>query len=424
MRRYAASASVRTCTMRRLRGHLRHAAIGRLLHPRWLRRRPRRSVAAHTAGRTAAWSPTGSMATVRTSSCGDRRRPPRLVATTDASATRAADRSILGRPSQEAQIHDRTARSTLTIGDPAGIGPEITVRAMLSPEVHEIARCFAIVGDARVLDRALKTCGLTAPLNRIAAPEALADREGTIDVLHQDSADPDVLEMGKIQPLGGEAAFAAIRESITLAMAGRVAGVVTAPINKESLKAAKIPFIGHTEMFAEYTGAREEMTMFTIKGLKIFFLTRHVSLAEACRQITQERVAKGIDKCIKGAAPAWDRAGPHLAVAALNPHGGEDGLFGREEMDAMKPAIVAARAQGMRVSGPVPADSVFHMARIGRYDAVLSLYHDQGHIAAKMMDFEKTVSVTLGLPILRTSVDHGTAFSWTSPARARQARSA
>ena len=168
----------------------------------------------------------------------------------------------------------------LTMGDPAGIGPEITVRALLSPDVRPIARCFAI-GDARVLERALKTCGLTAPLHRITAPEALADREGTIDVLHQDSADPDVLEMGKVQALGGEAAFAAIRESIALAMAGRVAGVVTAPINKESLKAAKIPFIGHTEMFAEYTGAREEMTMFAIGALKIFFLTRHVALIEA-----------------------------------------------------------------------------------------------------------------------------------------------
>jgi 4-hydroxythreonine-4-phosphate dehydrogenase len=228
-------------------------------------------------------------------------------------------------------------------------------------------------------------------------------------VLHQDSADPDTLAMGKVQALGGEAAFAAIRESITLAMAGRVAGVVTAPINKESLKAAKIPFIGHTEMFAEYTGAREEMTMFTISGLKIFFLTRHMSLLQACQQITQERVARGIGKSIK-ALRQLGYAQPHLAVAALNPHGGEDGLFGREEMDAISPAIAAARTQGVHVSGPVPADSVFHMARLGRYDAVLSLYHDQGHIAAKMMDFEKTVSVTLGLPILRTSVDHGTAF--------------
>jgi 4-hydroxythreonine-4-phosphate dehydrogenase len=130
---------------------------------------------------------------------------------------------------------------------------------------------------------------------------------------------------------------------------------------------------------------------------------------EACRQITRERTLSGIEKAMKALHQLGIEA-PHLAVAALNPHGGEDGLFGREEMDAIKPAIEAARARGMQVSGPVPADSVFHMARIGRYDAVLSLYHDQGHIAAKMMDFEKTVSVTLGLPILRTSVDHGTAF--------------
>jgi 4-phospho-D-threonate 3-dehydrogenase / 4-phospho-D-erythronate 3-dehydrogenase len=192
-------------------------------------------------------------------------------------------------------------------------------------------------------------------------------------------------------------------------MAGRVAGIATTPINKESLKAAKIPFIGHTEMFADQTGAREEMTMFTISGLKIFFLTRHLSLMEACKQITRDRTLRGIENSMKALRQLGIDA-PHLAVAALNPHGGEDGLFGREEIEAIKPAIEAARARGMRVSGPVPADSVFHMARIGRYDAVLSLYHDQGHIAAKMMDFEKTVSVTLGLPILRTSVDHGTAF--------------
>ena len=196
----------------------------------------------------------------------------------------------------------------------------------------------------------------SASLNRIAGPEALADRAGVIDVVHQDTADPDVLEMGKVQALGGEAAYAAIRASIDLAMAGRVAGVATTPINKESLKAAKIPFIGHTEMFAEHTGAREEMTMFTISGLKIFFLTRHLSLVEACRQITRERTLKGIENSMKALRQLGIEA-PHLAVAALNPHGGEDGLFGREEMDAIKPAIEAARARGMRVSGPVPADS-------------------------------------------------------------------
>lgn len=296
----------------------------------------------------------------------------------------------------------------VTMGDPAGIGPEIAVRALLDPEVRAVSRSF-LIGDARVFQRALGVCGLSAELNRIPGPEALTDRADVIDVLHQDSADPALLQMGTVQALGGQAAYAAIRGAIDLAMAGRVDGVATTPINKESLKAAKIPFIGHTEMFAEHTGAREEMTMFTISGLKIFFLTRHMSLLDACRSITSERVEKGIDKCIK----ALHQLGldhPHLAVAALNPHGGEDGLFGREEIDGIKPAIAAARARGLHVSGPVPADSVFHMAKIGRYDAVLSLYHDQGHIAAKMLDFEKTVSVTLGLPILRTSVDHGTAF--------------
>jgi 4-phospho-D-threonate 3-dehydrogenase / 4-phospho-D-erythronate 3-dehydrogenase len=312
---------------------------------------------------------------------------------------------------KDAEDNDMTeARPVLavTMGDPAGIGPEIAVRALLSPQVRDISRSF-LIGDARVFEQALKVCGLSASLNRIAGPEALADKAGIIDVVHQETADPAVLQMGKVQALGGEAAYAAIRTSIELAMAGRVAGVATTPINKESLKAAKIPFIGHTEMFADQTGAREEMTMFTISGLKIFFLTRHLSLIEACKQITRDRTLRGIENSVKALRQLGIDT-PHLAVAALNPHGGEDGLFGREEIDAIKPAIEAARARGMRVSGPVPADSVFHMARIGRYDAVLSLYHDQGHIAAKMMDFEKTVSVTLGLPILRTSVDHGTAF--------------
>jgi 4-phospho-D-threonate 3-dehydrogenase / 4-phospho-D-erythronate 3-dehydrogenase len=296
----------------------------------------------------------------------------------------------------------------VTMGDPAGIGPEIAVRALLDDAVRAICRGF-LIGDARVLERALKICCLDARLRLIAGPEALLDTPGIIDVLNQTSADPAQLRMGEVQALGGEAAFAAIKTAIGLAMANRVDAVATTPINKESLKAAKIPFIGHTEMFAEFTGAAEEMTMFTISGLKIFFLTRHVSLIDACSMVTHERVAKGIEKCVN-ALRQLGLARPHLAVAALNPHGGEDGLFGREEIEAIKPAIAEARAGGMNVSGPVPADSVFHMARIGRYDAVLSLYHDQGHIAAKMMDFEKTVSVTLGLPILRTSVDHGTAF--------------
>src|SRR6476659_216652 len=206
----------------------------------------------------------------------------------------------------------------VTMGDPAGIGPEIAVRALLAPEVRECSRSF-LIGDARVFEQALSVCGLSASLNRIAGPEAIADQAGVIDVIDQQTADPAVLRMGKVQALGGEAAYAAIRTSIELAMAGRVAGVATTPINKESLKAAKIPFIGHTEMYADQTGAREEMTMFTISGLKICFLTRHVSLMEACRQITRERTLAGIEKAMKALYQLGIEA-PHLAVAALNPH--------------------------------------------------------------------------------------------------------
>ena len=181
---------------------------------------------------------------------------------------------------------------------PPGSAPRSPCARLLDAQVRDASRSF-LIGDARVFQRALEVCGLTARLNRMAGPEAMADATGVIDVVHQDTADPAVLRMGKVQPLGGEAAFASIKTSIELAMAGRIDGVATTPINKESLKAAKIPFIGHTEMFAEYTGAAEEMTMFTISGLKIFFLTRHLSLIEACKQITQDRVAKGIDKCVK-----------------------------------------------------------------------------------------------------------------------------
>ncbi|WAH36354.1 4-hydroxythreonine-4-phosphate dehydrogenase PdxA [Alicyclobacillus dauci] len=296
----------------------------------------------------------------------------------------------------------------LTMGDPAGIGPEITVKAMLDQEVHNMSRSF-VIGDVSVVEDALSFSGLTANVHKISSPAEANYEYGTIDVLDLDAIHAHDVAYGEVQESCGRAAFAYIQKSIQLAMDGAIDAVVTAPINKESLKAANVPYIGHTEMFADMTGANEEMTMFSILNLKIFFLTRHVSLAEACRLITQERVSAGIDKCVS-ALKQLGFENPRLAVAGLNPHAGEHGLFGHEEMEEIVPAVEMAVARGLNVTGPVPADSVFHMARMGRFDAVLSLYHDQGHIAAKMMDFERTVSVTLGLPILRTSVDHGTAF--------------
>lgn len=303
---------------------------------------------------------------------------------------------------------DVKPRLAVTMGDPAGIGPEITVKALLAPEVRQFSRPI-VVGDFAILQQALGFCGLAGQLNAIGRVSEACGLPGTIDVLDLKIAQPAILKTGAVQALGGAAAAAYIRKSIELALAGDVGAVVTAPINKEALKLANVPYIGHTEMFADLTGAKEEMTMFAIGELKIFFLTRHMSLLQACQMVTRDRVLAGIEKAMR----ALDQIGlkdAHLVVAALNPHGGEDGLFGREELDQIGPAVAEARRRGYRVSGPDPADSVFHFAQLGRFDAVLSLYHDQGHIASKMIDFERTVSVTLGLPIMRTSVDHGTAF--------------
>ncbi|MCL6454008.1 MAG: 4-hydroxythreonine-4-phosphate dehydrogenase PdxA [Alicyclobacillus sp.] len=296
----------------------------------------------------------------------------------------------------------------LTMGDPSGIGPEITARAVLDAEVFDVARSM-VVGDASILEDAIRFSGLAAHVRRIGHPAEAQFQFGTIDVLDLGLMDVSQLKLGQVQAESGAAAFGYIRKAIELAMDGVVDAVVTAPINKESLKAANVPYIGHTEMFADLTGAKDEMTMFSILNVKIFFLTRHVSLAEACKLVTKDRVLAGIEKSL-GALKQLGYENPHLAVAGLNPHAGEHGLFGTEEVEGVTPAVLEAQAHGWRVTGPVPADSVFHMARLGRFDAVLSLYHDQGHIAAKVMDFERTVSVTLGLPILRTSVDHGTAF--------------
>lgn len=296
----------------------------------------------------------------------------------------------------------------VTLGDPAGIGPEITVKALLAPEVQQFSRPI-VVGNLAILQQAFGFCGIAGQLNEIGRVGEARGLPGTIDVLDMKIAQPASLKIGAVQALGGAAAAAYIRKAIELALAGDVGAVVTAPINKEALKLAHVPYIGHTEMFADLTGAKEEMTMFAFGELRIFFLTRHLSLLQACQMVTRDRVLAGIEKAMR----ALDQIGlenAHLVVAALNPHGGEDGLFGREELDQIVPAIAEARRQGYRVSGPDPADSVFHFAQLGRFDAVLSLYHDQGHIASKMIDFERTVSVTVGLSIMRTSVDHGTAF--------------
>jgi len=234
-------------------------------------------------------------------------------------------------------------------------------------------------------------------------------RDGTLNLLHMDNVDMAAFAYGKVSAQGGKAAYGYIAKSVELALGGKVDALATTPINKESLKAGNIPYIGHTEILAGLTGSHDPLTMFQVHDLRVFFLTRHMSLREACRAVKRERVLEYIRRC----TDALRRLGienPTLAVAGLNPHSGEHGLFGCEEDDEITPAIEDARKEGYAVVGPKPADSVFHFALNGAWDAVLSLYHDQGHIATKMVDFERTISLTLGLPFLRTSVDHGTAF--------------
>lgn len=296
----------------------------------------------------------------------------------------------------------------ITLGDPASIGPEIVVRSLANPEIYECCRPL-LIGDAKAVERAMGSTGVKLAINPVTKASEGKYELGTIDLVDLQNVDIDTLEWGKVQAQAGKASFEYIVRSIEMAQAGEVDAVATGPINKEALKAANINFIGHTEIYGELTGSHDPLTMFETKGLRIFFLSRHVSLAKACTMVTKERTLDYLRRCTK----ALEQLGVQnakIVVAGLNPHSGEHGLFGNEEVVELEPAIEAARAEGLNVYGPSPADSVFWHAANGRFDAVLSLYHDQGHIAAKMYDFHRTISITAGLPFLRASVDHGTGF--------------
>ncbi len=296
----------------------------------------------------------------------------------------------------------------VTMGDPAGIGPEIIAKALAGPELYETSRPL-VVGDLGTIARTARDLALPVAVAAVAEPRGGRYAHGTIDVLDLANVNPGTLRMGVIQPDAGRAAGQAIERAIRLAQAGEIDAIATAPLNKEALWAAGYPYPGHTEMLAELTQSRESLTMFVIGALRIFFLTRHLSLRDAIDQVTRKRIAETLGVMAQVLA-GLGLAAPRIVVAALNPHAGEGGKMGQEEIVEITPGIEDARRAGLDVSGPIPADSVFHLAADGRFDAVLSLYHDQGHVAAKMSDFYKTVSVTTGLPFVRTSVDHGTAF--------------
>lgn len=294
------------------------------------------------------------------------------------------------------------------IGDPAGVGPEITAKSVASEEVFEAADCI-IIGDKSIMENAVKIVGADLSVNVVKEPAEGDFRKGVLNLIDLGNVDLDKFEFGKVNGMCGKAAYEYIAKSIELANEGKVDAVATTPINKESLRAGGINFIGHTEIFGALTGTEDPLTMFETNGMRVFFLTRHVSLREMLDMITKERIKDYVKRCMEALRKLGVKDGT-MAVAGLNPHSGEHGLFGWEEVNEITPAVEELKAEGYDVAGPIGADSVFHQAALGRYNSVLSLYHDQGHIATKTLDFEKTIAITNGMPILRTSVDHGTAF--------------
>ena len=299
-------------------------------------------------------------------------------------------------------------RIAVPIGDPAGIGPEITVKALTAAPVLEAADCVA-VGDRAVVENAARIVGADVRINVIAAPAEGEYRPGLLNLIDLANVEAGAFAFGRVSGMCGRAAYEYIAKCIELANAQQVDAVATTPINKESLRAGGVPYIGHTEIFGALTGTPDPLTMFETNGLRVFFLTRHVSLRQMLDMITRERIEDYVKRCLEALARLGVTEGT-MAVAGLNPHSGEHGLFGWEEVNEIIPAVEHLQAQGYPVVGPIGADSVFHQAAQGRYNSVLSLYHDQGHIATKTLDFDRTIAVTNGMPILRTSVDHGTAF--------------
>lgn len=296
----------------------------------------------------------------------------------------------------------------IPLGDIAGIGPEIVVMALAQPDVYQTAKPL-VIGEAGALRRALRITGLNLDIRIITDPVQGQYRHGGIDLIDLANVDAEQVTFGQVQATAGRAAYEFIENAVKRCQAGQVDALATTPINKEAFRAAGVSDIGHTELLGRLTGTADPLTLFQVFDLKVFFLSRHVSLANAIRLVTRQRVLDYLQRCA-GALHDLGISNPRLVVAGLNPHSGEHGRFGDEEGRELEPAIADARALGIDAAGPIGADSVFHLARQGQFDAVLALYHDQGHIATKMVDFYRTIAITLGLPFIRTSVDHGTAF--------------
>jgi 4-hydroxythreonine-4-phosphate dehydrogenase len=304
----------------------------------------------------------------------------------------------------------------LTLGDPAGTGPELILQALARPEVAALGRLL-VVGDAATLERAQQYAGTRLKFHAVADATAARFAPGTVDVLDLRNVDLARLQLGRVDPMAGQAAYESIRTATELALSGRAGAIVTSAINKAALNQAGHHFDGHTGLLAQLCGAPGATMMLVADQLRVSHVSTHVPLRVAIERVRPERILK----VLQLTHDALRRLGidrPKLAVAGLNPHAGEGGLFGDEEEKFIAPAIAQARALGLEVAGPFAGDTIFFRTLQGEFDAAVAMYHDQGHVAAKMLGIWRGVNVTLGLPIIRTSVEHGTDFANAGTGRA------
>jgi 4-hydroxythreonine-4-phosphate dehydrogenase len=298
-------------------------------------------------------------------------------------------------------------RIAITMGDAAGIGPEITVKSLADPRTA--TSCIPVVlGDAGVLAKAMDATGVRVPMRRIAAAADATGEPGTIDVVDAACVDMSTHRWGEIRADYGEAAVQWTKAAGRLCLDGVVDGMVSAPLNKEAMREAGYPYEGQTEILGEMTQSKPAMVM-VVDRMRLMLFTNHMALRQVCDYVRADRV---LERVVLADAALRDMgvAKPKIAIAGLNPHAGENGLFGREELDEIVPALEQARARGIDAQGPFPADTVFLKARDGVYDMTIAIYHDQGLMAVKLVGFGRVVTLLIGLPLIRTSTGHGTAF--------------
>jgi 4-phospho-D-threonate 3-dehydrogenase / 4-phospho-D-erythronate 3-dehydrogenase len=307
----------------------------------------------------------------------------------------------------------------ITMGDPASIGPEIAVKALLDEKVTSICRPL-IIGDVVVFRQIIDKLNLKASVHAVHSVAEAKFQEGIIDVFDLNNTDINQLKFGEISAMAGHASFEAVKKAIELAMSDEVDATVTGPINKKSINEAGHHFAGHTEIYAHFTRTKKYAMLLVEESLKVIHVSTHVSLRQACDLVKKERILEVIDLLHDGLLQLGEM-NLNIGVAGLNPHAGDNGLFGTEDDLEIKPAVEEAKSKGYDVEGPIPPDTLFAKAATGAYGGVVAMYHDQGHIPFKLNGFKwdakkkqmesvKGVNITMGLPIIRTSVDHGTAF--------------